>query len=192
MDPDEGAVLLDGIDVREIAQASLRRSVVLVPQEGFLFDDTLAANLRYGRLDATEADILASADELGLGRLAGRAAAGPRHPGRPARRVPVGGRAAAGRAAARPSRRPRPAGPRRGDQRGRPGAGDADRPGARAPDARTARRSRSRTASPPRRTPTRSSSSTGAGSSSAARTRELVPQDGVYAGLHASWVAQHG
>lgn len=67
MDPSEGAVLLDGIDVRDIAQSSLRSSVVLVPQEGFLFDDTLAANARYGRLDASEADILASADELGLG-----------------------------------------------------------------------------------------------------------------------------
>jgi ABC-type multidrug transport system fused ATPase/permease subunit len=67
MDPSEGAVLLDGVDVREIAQSSLRRSVVLVPQEGFLFDDTIAANVRYGRLDATEADILASADALGLG-----------------------------------------------------------------------------------------------------------------------------
>jgi ATP-binding cassette, subfamily B, bacterial len=67
MDPSEGAVLLDGVDVRDIRQESLRRSVVLVPQEGFLFDDTIAANVRYGRLDATEADILASADELGLG-----------------------------------------------------------------------------------------------------------------------------
>ena len=67
MDPSEGAVLLDGVDVRDIRQESLRRSVVLVPQEGFLFDDTLAANVRYGRLDATEDDILASADELGLG-----------------------------------------------------------------------------------------------------------------------------
>ncbi len=67
MDPDDGAVLLDGLDVRQIAQTSLRRSVVLVPQEGFLFDDTLASNLLYGRLDATEADFLASADALGLG-----------------------------------------------------------------------------------------------------------------------------
>lgn len=67
MDPSAGAVLLDGIDVREIAQASLRRSVVLVPQEGFLFDDTLLANVRYGRLDATEDHVRASADELGLG-----------------------------------------------------------------------------------------------------------------------------
>jgi ABC-type multidrug transport system fused ATPase/permease subunit len=66
MDPSGGTVLLDGIDVRRIGQASLRRSVVLVPQEGFLFDDTLAANVRYGRLEATEAEILASADELGM------------------------------------------------------------------------------------------------------------------------------
>ncbi|MGZ4446358.1 MAG: ABC transporter ATP-binding protein [Nocardioides sp.] len=67
MDPSEGAVLLDGVDVRDIGQVSLRRGVVLVPQEGFLFDDTVTANVRYGRLDASEADILASADELGLG-----------------------------------------------------------------------------------------------------------------------------
>jgi ATP-binding cassette subfamily B protein len=67
MDPVDGAVLLDGIDVRRIQQESLRRSVVLVPQEGFLFNDTITANVCYGRLDATEADIRASADELGLG-----------------------------------------------------------------------------------------------------------------------------
>jgi ATP-binding cassette subfamily B protein len=66
MDPVEGAVLLDGVDLRRIAQSSLRRSVVLVPQEGFLFDDTITANVRYGRLDATEDEIRASAAELGL------------------------------------------------------------------------------------------------------------------------------
>ncbi len=66
MDPTHGVVLLDGIDVREVRQASLRKSVVLVPQEGFLFDDTITANVQYGRLGATEAEILASADELGL------------------------------------------------------------------------------------------------------------------------------
>jgi ATP-binding cassette subfamily B protein len=66
MDPSEGAVLLDGVDVRRIAHDSLRRSVVLVPQEGFLFDDSIEANVRYGKLDATEDDILAAARELGL------------------------------------------------------------------------------------------------------------------------------
>ncbi|MBB3040299.1 ABC transporter ATP-binding protein [Nocardioides soli] len=67
MDPSEGSIALDGVDVRQIAQESLRRSVVLVPQEGFLFDDTLASNVRYGRLDATDEQIAAAADELGLG-----------------------------------------------------------------------------------------------------------------------------
>jgi len=67
MDPTEGAVLLDGVDVRDIGAASLRRSVVLVPQEGFLFDDTIAANVRYGRLGATEDEIVAAAEEIGLG-----------------------------------------------------------------------------------------------------------------------------
>lgn len=41
--------------------------MVLVPQEGFLFDDTLAANVRYGRLGATEDEILAAAETIGLG-----------------------------------------------------------------------------------------------------------------------------
>ena len=67
MDPSDGAVLLDGVDVRDLAQASLRRGVVLVPQEVFLFDDTLAANARYGRTGASEQEIRAAADELGLG-----------------------------------------------------------------------------------------------------------------------------
>jgi ABC-type multidrug transport system fused ATPase/permease subunit len=66
MDPSEGQVLLDGIDIREVSASSLRSSVVLVPQEGFLFDDTVAANVRYGKLDATDEEILASAAELGL------------------------------------------------------------------------------------------------------------------------------
>ncbi|MFC7497511.1 MULTISPECIES: ABC transporter ATP-binding protein [unclassified Nocardioides] len=76
MDASDGAVVLDGIDVREIAQASLRRSVVLVPQEGFLFDDTLASNVRYGRLDATDDEIAAAAEQLGLGDWLGGLPAG--------------------------------------------------------------------------------------------------------------------
>ncbi len=66
MDPSEGRVLLDGIDIRDVAAGSLRSSVVLVPQEGFLFDDSIAANVRYGKLDGTDEQILASAAELGL------------------------------------------------------------------------------------------------------------------------------
>ncbi len=67
MDPSRGRVLLDGVDLREISEAALRSSVVLVPQEGFLFDDTLAANVRYGRLGATAEEIQQAADSIGLG-----------------------------------------------------------------------------------------------------------------------------
>lgn len=65
-DPDSGAVLLDGTDLREVRGASLRRRVVLVPQEGFLFDDTVLANVRYGDADASVERIHAAAAELGL------------------------------------------------------------------------------------------------------------------------------
>lgn len=67
MDPTRGRVLLDGIDVRDVAESALRSSVVLVPQEGFLFDDTLAANVRYGRIGATAVEIRDAAEALGLG-----------------------------------------------------------------------------------------------------------------------------
>ena len=67
MDPASGSVLLGGIDVRRVPFASLRERVVMVPQEGFLFDATLRANTLYGKLSATDAEIRAAADELGLG-----------------------------------------------------------------------------------------------------------------------------
>jgi ATP-binding cassette, subfamily B, bacterial len=66
MDPTDGTVRIDGTDLRDVRFASLRQRVVLVPQEGFLFDDTLAANLRYGRPDATHQQLLDALDELGL------------------------------------------------------------------------------------------------------------------------------
>jgi ATP-binding cassette subfamily B protein len=66
MDPSEGVVRLDGTDLRSVRFDSLRSRVVLVPQEGFLFDDTLEANLRYGRPDATRAQMRDALDDLGL------------------------------------------------------------------------------------------------------------------------------
>ncbi|MDQ6642373.1 MAG: ABC transporter ATP-binding protein/permease, partial [Actinomycetota bacterium] len=60
-------VELDGTDLRRIGFDTLRRRVVLVPQEGFLFDSTLLANARYGRLDASAAQVRAAVSELGLG-----------------------------------------------------------------------------------------------------------------------------
>ena len=71
MDPDTGRVLLDGVDVRRIRFDSLRERVVMVPQEGFLFDTTLAANIAWGSQGATEADVERALDELGLLEWAG-------------------------------------------------------------------------------------------------------------------------
>ena len=66
MDPTSGVVRLDGVDLRDVPFASLRERVVLVPQEGFLFDATLRANARYGKLDATDAEIQEAVEQLGL------------------------------------------------------------------------------------------------------------------------------
>jgi subfamily B ATP-binding cassette protein MsbA len=60
-DPDEGAVLLDGQDIRTLTQASLRANIGVVSQDTFLFHDTVRENIRYGRLDATEEEIIAAA-----------------------------------------------------------------------------------------------------------------------------------
>jgi len=56
-DVDEGAVLIDGQDVRGVQLASLRRNIALVSQDVDLFDDTVAANIAYGRPDASRAAI---------------------------------------------------------------------------------------------------------------------------------------
>jgi ATP-binding cassette, subfamily B, bacterial len=66
MDPTDGRVLLDGVDLRDIRFDSLRRRVVMVPQEGFLFDQNLADNIRFGRPTANEEDIALALTELGL------------------------------------------------------------------------------------------------------------------------------
>ncbi|BEP15528.1 ABC transporter ATP-binding protein [Acidothermaceae bacterium B102] len=66
MDPVSGAVLLGGVPLRNVRFASLRRRVVMVPQDGFLFDTTIGANVRYGRPGATDADLLRAFDELSL------------------------------------------------------------------------------------------------------------------------------
>jgi ATP-binding cassette subfamily B protein len=66
MDPTTGRVLLDGVDLRELRFSSLRERVVLVPQDGFLFDDTLLANVRFARPTASEDDVRLALTELGL------------------------------------------------------------------------------------------------------------------------------
>lgn len=61
MDPTGGRVLLDGTDLRDIRAASLRRRVVMVPQEGFLFDGSLADNIAYGHRPEETGDTVAHA-----------------------------------------------------------------------------------------------------------------------------------
>ena len=66
MDPTRGQVLLSGVPLDRIRFDSLRSRVVMVPQDGFLFDSTIAANVRYGRLDATDDDVETAFAALGL------------------------------------------------------------------------------------------------------------------------------
>ncbi len=56
-----GAVTIDGQDIREITQASLRAAIGVVPQDTVLFNDTILYNIRYGRPDASDADVEAAA-----------------------------------------------------------------------------------------------------------------------------------
>jgi ATP-binding cassette, subfamily B, bacterial len=67
MDPQAGRVVIDGVDLRNVRFSSLRSRIVMVPQDGFLFDATLADNIRFGRPDASDADIELALLELGLG-----------------------------------------------------------------------------------------------------------------------------
>ncbi len=60
-DVDEGVVRLDGVDVRQLAGADLHRSVVVVPQDTFLFDGTIGDNIRYARPEATDAEVHSAA-----------------------------------------------------------------------------------------------------------------------------------
>jgi ATP-binding cassette subfamily B protein len=66
MDPTRGRILLDGTDLRDIRFASLRDRVVMVPQEGFLFDLSLAENIAWGSQDASREDVIQALDDLGL------------------------------------------------------------------------------------------------------------------------------
>jgi ABC-type multidrug transport system fused ATPase/permease subunit len=64
-DPSEGAVLVDGHDLRSVEAHSLRSQMGIVPQEGFLFSGTVRENLAFGRPDATDAQIESAARAVG-------------------------------------------------------------------------------------------------------------------------------
>jgi len=64
-DPNTGRVLLDGVDLRELPDAVLRQEVVLITQESFLFEGTVAENIRLGRPEASDAEVEAAARAIG-------------------------------------------------------------------------------------------------------------------------------
>ncbi len=71
-DPNAGAVLIDGHDLRDVTLASLRRQLGVVPQEPFLFNGTIGENVAFGRPDASAEEIETSCRLVGLGELIDR------------------------------------------------------------------------------------------------------------------------
>jgi ATP-binding cassette, subfamily B, bacterial len=64
-DPRDGRITLDGVDLRDVRQESLRRQLGIVPQEGFLFAGTVSENIAFGRPEATQEEIVAAAETVG-------------------------------------------------------------------------------------------------------------------------------
>jgi subfamily B ATP-binding cassette protein MsbA len=61
-DPTSGRILMDGLDLRDLTLSSLRAQISIVAQDTFLFDDTVANNIRYGRPGAAQAEVEAAAE----------------------------------------------------------------------------------------------------------------------------------
>jgi len=59
----DGRILIDGTDIREVTQSSLRSQIGVVPQDPFLFTGTIADNIRFGRLDATDEEVMEAAKQ---------------------------------------------------------------------------------------------------------------------------------
>lgn len=65
-DPKAGFVSVDGVDIRDISDAELRRNIVMVTQESYLFSGSIADNIRVGKPDATDAEVEDAARAVGL------------------------------------------------------------------------------------------------------------------------------
>lgn len=68
-DPDEGQVLLDGVGLRAVADSDLRREVILITQENFLFSATIAENIELGKPGSSRAEIEAAAEAVGASKF---------------------------------------------------------------------------------------------------------------------------
>ncbi len=64
-DPTGGRILIDGVDLRDVTEDDLRRAVVMVTQENFLFNGTVADNIRFGKPEASMDEVVAAAKEIG-------------------------------------------------------------------------------------------------------------------------------
>jgi ABC-type multidrug transport system fused ATPase/permease subunit len=78
-DPDEGAVRVDAVDLREVKLRSYRRQLGVVLQDPFLFSGTIASNIRFAKPDATDDEVMAAARAIGVDRIAGRLSGGLEH-----------------------------------------------------------------------------------------------------------------
>ena len=117
-DPTAGRVLVDGHDLRELTQASLRAAIAVVPQDTVLFNDTIGYNLAFGRPDASQAEIEAAAEAASLHEFIAAPARRLRDRGRRARPQTVRRREAA--CGARPRHPQAPAHPDPATRRPRP------------------------------------------------------------------------
>ncbi len=79
-DVDSGAVLVDGVDVRQVTQESLREHIGLVLQEPFLFSGSIGDNIRYGRLEAADEEVERAAQVAGAHGFIQNLSAGYDHP----------------------------------------------------------------------------------------------------------------
>ena len=114
-DPRGGRITIDGHDLRDVTQESLRRQLGIVPQEGFLFAGSIADNIAFGRPGASRAELETAASAVGVDSFVTRTSGRLRHGGRGAGIQALTGPAAAGRVRPRPPRRPAHPHPRRGD-----------------------------------------------------------------------------
>jgi len=78
-DPDEGAVRVDGHDLRDVQLRSYRRQLGVVLQDPFLFSGTIASNIRFAKPDATDEEVRAAAAAVGVDRVAARLSDGLDH-----------------------------------------------------------------------------------------------------------------
>ncbi|HLY84941.1 MAG TPA: ABC transporter ATP-binding protein [Gaiellaceae bacterium] len=78
-DPDQGAVRVDGHDLRDVQLRSYRRQLGVVLQDPFLFSGTIASNIRFAKPDATDEEVAAAAAAVGVDRVASRVSGGLDH-----------------------------------------------------------------------------------------------------------------